>query len=565
MSGSSQLQKVRCFVIDRVTGASCASVTVSLSAESTGGSTLLLGLLTSDRAGYISFDLSPFDSLPSLRSLWLTPLGEPARRVDVLAQSPSLDSTKARTSDFAKAGSLQCIPFVLRVSGEKLPDDPCNNPSLPAVQSADPCDYRLSPGSFVTTASRQLGDGCCESIVPSTLPVQEYTLRRVSTLPAETTTTSPTSTSVRGHADAGPAGPAVDPINVATNPVPRSMPISFGEVLEYRQQWFAIGHSLGEIRYSLALAPGEAVEMAVVDWSRQDQASRTDAITSTEYLANQLIRDRSIGETVSSMLDETQDGWSLMGGTAGDSSYQYGTFSIAGDHSVGGAIAHSSGDRNLQADSLQSLHDETNQATATLRTLNSTVIMQATQAEQNVLQTRRVANHNHCHALTIEYYEVLRQYRLVTVFAGRRKAILIPFAPFAFNWKIALRFRPLLVPNLLDSSLASSFDAILRFNLGAALYDSDGTTSPTGTSSAPQYFTGTKLVIVDGKIPTSATTLEWDSFKKDRRCKLPLFLVFRRLNSTLETQRTMIQTGLPPPPITVTTRRERTKLRSSAA
>ena len=37
-----------------------------------------------------------------------------------------------------------------------------------------------------------------------------------------------------------------------------------------------------------------------------------------------------------------------------------------------------------------------------------TVVIQSTQAEQNVLQTRRVANHNHCHALTIEYYEVLR-------------------------------------------------------------------------------------------------------------------------------------------------------------
>ena len=27
--------------------------------------------------------------------------------------------------------------------------------------------------------------------------------------------------------------------------------------------------------------------------------------------------------------------------------------------------------------------------------------MQSTQTEQNVLQTRRVANHNHCHALTM--------------------------------------------------------------------------------------------------------------------------------------------------------------------
>ena len=44
----------------------------------------------------------------------------------------------------------------------------------------------------------------------------------------------------------------------------------------------------------------------------------------------------------------------------------------------------------------------------------STVIVQASQAEQNTLTTRRVANHNHCHALTIQYYEVLRHYRVTT-------------------------------------------------------------------------------------------------------------------------------------------------------
>jgi hypothetical protein len=393
---------------------------------------------------------------------------------------------------------LPCSPFTLQVNGGQLQSAPCNNPALPAVQAADPCDYRISPGSFVTSLPLRIGDGCCEAIVPSVLPVQQYTFRRVATMPAAT---------VSRPGAGGPGLPppgSVDPISVVSEPDPPATSISFGEILEYQQKWFAIGHSLGEIRYSLALAPGEAVDIAVVDWSRQDQASRTDSITATEYLANQLNRDRSIGETISSLLDETQDGWSLMGGTAGDSSYQYGTFKIAGDHSIGGAIAHSSGDRNLQADSLQSLNDQTNQTTATLRTLNSTTVMQATQAEQNVLRTRRVANHNHCHALTIEYYEVLRQYRLVTVFAARRKAVLIPFAPFSFDWKITLRFRPLLVPNLLDPSLEANFDAILRYNFGTALYPANQTAGSTTAAPTSQYFTGTKTVVVAGNMPTSA-------------------------------------------------------------
>ena len=52
----------------------------------------------------------------------------------------------------------------------------------------------------------------------------------------------------------------------------------------------------------------------------------------------------------------------------------------------------------------------------TVRSLTSTVVVQASQAEQSQVQTRRVANHNHCHALTIQYYEVLRHFRINTEF-----------------------------------------------------------------------------------------------------------------------------------------------------
>src|SRR5262249_44579475 len=84
-------------------------------------------------------------------------------------------------------------------------------------------------------------------------------------------------------------------------------------------------------------------------------------------------------------------------------------------------------------DSRQDLHDQVVQGTTYVRSLTSTVIVQASQAEQSQVQTRRVANHNHCHALTIQYYEVLRHFRIHTEFVRRRKAIVIPFATFEFS------------------------------------------------------------------------------------------------------------------------------------
>lgn len=503
--------KVRCFVVDRSSGNPLAGVTVSLSAENAAGATVVLGMLTSDQAGYVSFDLANSGPLPSAAKLWLTPQSDTASRINILAAKDNTGPTKVgphvkgTTPGLDTGAAAPCVSYMLSVRDTVATRTAgCGSKTLASVQSPDLCDFQLSPGSFVVPGAKMIGEGSCESLVPSAVPTQSYTLRRVivrSTVPAATETPAPAGRAVPRSATSGGKSSSFQPINVAQPPPVPTGVLSFGEVLEYRQEWLPLGHSLGEIRYSLALAPGEATEIAVVDWSRQDQASRTDDITSTEYLANQLNRDRSIGETVNSMLSETQDGWSLMGGTAGDSSYSYGTFAIAADHSVGGAIAHSSGDRNLEGDSLQSLHDSTNQATAVTRRLNSTVIMQSSQAEQNVLQTRRVANHNHCHALTVEYYEVLRNFRLRTRFVGRRKAILIPFAPFTFEWTLAVRFRSMLVANLLDSSLSSAFDAILRYHYGSNLYQPAPETTTTTTPATSNYFTGHKSLTIDPTVP----------------------------------------------------------------
>ena len=119
---------------------------------------------------------------------------------------------------------------------------------------------------------------------------------------------------------------------------------------------------------------------------------------------------------------------------------------------------------------MQDLHDRVRQASSSVRSLNSTVIVQASQTEKSGLQTRRVANHNHCHALTI-LYEVLRHYRMSTRFSGRRDAVLIPFAPFPFSWQRALRFRTLLEQALLDPSLGSCFESLVRLYLVPEVYD----------------------------------------------------------------------------------------------
>ncbi len=86
---------------------------------------------------------------------------------------------------------------------------------------------------------------------------------------------------------------------------------------------------------------------------------------------------------------------------------------VAGALGVGGGYSTSSATRKLIAETVNKLADSAFQASSVIRSLYSSVITQASQAEQDVVQTRTVTNHNHCYAFTVLYYKVLRHYRVV--------------------------------------------------------------------------------------------------------------------------------------------------------
>lgn len=517
---------------------------------------------------------------------------------------------------------LSCVVFPVYLE-TRLQDDHgvesagCALTSLLSIQTPDLCDYEVSPFSFVTPSALKLGDDCCETLLPSSLPIEQYcfnkiVVRREETGPEEVlnipfiiemtprgvllASKSRTAAALNQMSTEDIRNTLIVVLSAYTNQpggyfqgfnddtlvgkcavmvflraagicddnalknmsdddernnlivenmdhsdwtIPQLQGMSdqklvqvglgwfarrgevrviealksqapvikFGDVLEYRQEWYSLGHSLGEIKYSLPLAPGESTQLAVIEWSRDDLASRTDQIRATEFLDHDSHRDRAIEETVDAALKEEQGGNSHFGGTSGTASGQtYGTGTWTGNHAFGGGISYSYGKRDLEGEALQDLHDRVRQASSSIRSLKSTVIVQASQTENNALQTRRVANHNHCHALTIQYYEVLRHYRLSTKFAGRRKAVLVPFAPFAFkSWDLALRFRTVLEQTLLDPSLKSCFDALIRLNLAPSVYEAPQLPVPV-PSAPPKLAFAQKTLKVEGLEPNGVAS-----------------------------------------------------------
>lgn len=322
------------------------------------------------------------------------------------------------------------------------------------VEQPDACDYRLSPSSFVARPNGVIGDNGCEHLIPGSHPVRTALLGRVVV-----------HTRVGGDATFTTELPSL-----AQDPQP-FREVQWGEYLEFEQTWHALGHSLGEIKYSLPLAPGEAVRLAVVDFSRTDDISRDDKVGLAERLRHRQSRDRDIDNIVTGTLDESQSGNSSMAGGAIDVEYKpRDDLSIGGTFGGATGVSYSQGGRDLAASELQSIHDVILQRSSAYRSLTSSVVIQATQDETSSIGTRIVANMNRGHTLTISYYEVLRHLLVRTVFKSRRAMILVPVQLLEFTNDLLRRYRSILIQNLLDSRYAADFDAVERLVAGDAIY-----------------------------------------------------------------------------------------------
>ena len=97
-----------------------------------------------------------------------------------------------------------------------------------------------------------------------------------------------------------------------------------------------------------------------------------------------------------------------------------------------------------------------------MRGLRSSVVYTATQGEAVRASTEVVANHNHCHALTIQYFEVLRHLKLSQELADVQECLFVPLPMKEFDLPKATRWRESLQPYLRRPELSPAFDAARR-------------------------------------------------------------------------------------------------------
>ena len=119
--------------------------------------------------------------------------------------------------------------------------------------------------------------------------------------------------------------------------------IAHGHILQFRQTWKADGYSMGDLVYSLPLAPCQKKEIVIVDWDRRESAIRSESRVFEERLDARLEHDRGISEIVKSVLTESVRGgsssnvWAAGGGFGLGIPIGPGFLGIGGGGGAGGA------------------------------------------------------------------------------------------------------------------------------------------------------------------------------------------------------------------------------------
>lgn len=235
-----------------------------------------------------------------------------------------------------------------------------------------------------------------------------------------------------------------------------------GARLTFEQSWFAQGFALGNLLHSLALAPGESTRIAVLDWSRRTSAASSESISESERLTNETTHNRAVSEVQDAVAKETQSGFSHAESSA-TTEEAGGGFGLAlGPVLIGGAggIGHSttsadsfsssSGSRNLSASMSQKVMDTTQQAASSARNRRASIVQEVSQQEHESVSTRIVANYNHMHALTIQYYEVVELYRVSVALNEVERLLFVPVKLLEFTDVVVRKYQGILARAALD-------------------------------------------------------------------------------------------------------------------
>jgi len=260
--------------------------------------------------------------------------------------------------------------------------------------------------------------------------------------------------------------------------VPKAATLGLGYVLTMRQLWIPTGLSLGDLVYSLPLAPGEQQRIAVAEERETLSVREMESLTATEFQRYNEVADSSTDAVFTSAFHESASGGSRMrtrskAGVIGGGLALGGIVGgIVAGLGVGGGYSDSSttgstsswqkASRDYASSASQDFHSSLLRQASARRTANRTSVRLATATESREVVTKVITNHNHNHALTMQYWQVLRHFAVTSAVDDVQLVCFVPLEIVQFLDS----FQPRTLPtgNYTRDLLLSRYRTLLRYH-----------------------------------------------------------------------------------------------------
>lgn len=215
----------------------------------------------------------------------------------------------------------------------------------------------------------------------------------------------------------------------------QAVTVATGHILHYKSEFKADGYSMGDLLYSLALAPGQKKQIVIIDAEHSLTGAETQSLAQGESLAASLLNERSISDQLGGNISEAMSGRSsasTSGVSAGlGAAVSYGgmigaSLGVAGGYSNANSSASQNSSRNISQFFGERLRQSIMQNAESYRQLNASVVTSVREGQTYGATADVVANHNHCHALTMMYFEVLRHFAIYQELASVEECVFVP-------------------------------------------------------------------------------------------------------------------------------------------
>jgi hypothetical protein len=233
--------------------------------------------------------------------------------------------------------------------------------------------------------------------------------------------------------------------NLFTDPKSAALASSLGMgyILNMHQAWVPDGFALGSMLYSMVLAPGEEQRLIVKEhtenYTVSDMAMAEDTIKDV-YSNSQQDNETAAFTNAVDRYSGAHSDYEYYSSASSSSKAGLGFF-----FGIGAGVSSNSVNRGHGAANSSQIdtYDEVSQAAQSFQsdikteseriaTAKRVSIRTASSSDSESVASKIIANHNHSHVMTVQYWEVMRRYRMETCIEGIDLLLFVPLKPVCF-------------------------------------------------------------------------------------------------------------------------------------